>query len=217
MLVPVALLIVEFVVAFATEPEWLLLRDLDDVEPWVAGSLVGQMEEDVNFFKRTVGRLGVEEVYERHNDEICGSKDDVRVVSDVVKGDWGYEDDTRFMLATITKQAVECVMGESIALNLHKVEQPVSTRTERVRGSSDPQWHYLHLVEPRHALPPDGKEGAEAEEEHGSRNPSCIYTMNFPQVYKNGQQNHTARHTGSTKHHQASSAPESIDSNNSDE
>jgi hypothetical protein len=66
--------------------------------------------------------------------------------------------------------------------DLHKIEKPVTARTERIRRSSNAEGNDFDLVEPRHALPTDGKERRKAKQEDTGGNIRSSNTLDLPEV-----------------------------------
>jgi hypothetical protein len=101
-LVPRAVLIVEVESLFGVplaEPKRLALRKSDGGEPGVTRRIVGELENDIDLLEGAEGGLRVEEVHQRNDREVGGSKDDPSTVRDALECDRGDENDAVRMLA----------------------------------------------------------------------------------------------------------------------
>ena len=94
--VPAAVCIVEAdtVLPLLAEPEWLVKTDADCVEPWVAGRLVGEIENDINLLKRPEGCLWIEEIYKRNDSKIGCCEYDPGAITYIGEGDRGDDNNT---------------------------------------------------------------------------------------------------------------------------
>jgi hypothetical protein len=81
-----------------SKPERLALREADSGEPRITGRIVGQLENDIDFFKRAEGGFGVEEVNQGKDSEVGDREDDPCTVRDALECDRGDEDDAVAML-----------------------------------------------------------------------------------------------------------------------
>jgi hypothetical protein len=99
------------------EPQRFGLRDLHGGEPGVSGRVVGELEDDVDFFEGAESGFGVEEVDEGQDGEVCGGEDDPGAVGNALECYGGYEDDTVLMLVFVYYMKGCELMGD-----IHKVE-----------------------------------------------------------------------------------------------
>jgi hypothetical protein len=67
---------------------------VDNVKPGVSGRFIRKCEDNIDFFEGSEGGLGVKEVDEWNNGEICRSEDDPCTVSDVGERNWSNENNT---------------------------------------------------------------------------------------------------------------------------
>lgn len=89
------------------EPEGFALRDVDRVEPGVSWGVVGELEDNVDFFEGAECRLGVEEVDKGNNCEVCRGEDDPGSVGDPLECDRCDEDDAVGTLANAVEEHVQ--------------------------------------------------------------------------------------------------------------
>lgn len=143
------------------------------------------MEDVVDFFQATEGCFWVEEVDEWEDDDVARS-----YVSrcQAVLRDRGYsragEDDIKLPL-----DRPETRRGND---NANEVGSPIRRSRQGIRRASNPQWNNLDLVEPGHALPANGVEGAENEDECGSG----IQRLPCVDLQHDGEDDHAEGHTG---------------------
>lgn len=103
---PGAVLVVEVETLFwilLSEPERFALGDVDSVQPGVSWGVVCELEDYVNFFEGTKCRLGVEEVDQWEDGEVCRGEDDPGSVGDALECDGCDEDDAMWRLANVTE------------------------------------------------------------------------------------------------------------------
>lgn len=125
----------------------------------------GLVENAVHFLQRTTSCFGVEEVSHREDECVAvfismgkykggrlvgvenshDGKNDVRLVSDVLKSNRGNHDN-------------------------EEVENPVRRGSQGIGRRANLQWHDFGRVQPGHAQPADSEEGVEDKQEHAARN-----------------------------------------------
>jgi hypothetical protein len=93
--VPGAVLVLKFcpLLTALAKPERFILADFDSIEPRIARLFISKCKDNIDLFKRAESGLRVQPVHDRDNGKVRCSKDDPGAISDVVKGDWGDEDD----------------------------------------------------------------------------------------------------------------------------
>jgi hypothetical protein len=154
------------------------LGDLHCCEPGVSWRVFGELEYHVYFFEGTEGSFRIEEVDEGKDGEVCGGEDDPGAVGDALEGYGRDEDDATQMLVSHTPGVG---MRENEG-DIHKIEKPIGARTQPIGGSANPQRHNFDLIQPRHTLPPNGKENRERKQENRTRDSSSLHTSFRPQI-----------------------------------